>query len=174
MEQYADEVKVIRNDMVSIVEVAAFDGIILSPGPGLPKNAGKTREVIHYYHRTMKILGICLGHQAIAEYFGAEIYNMQQVTHGISSNMTLCSSSNLVFKGLPQSFLVGRYHSWAVSSLNFPDSMIIDAITDDGIIMALHHKHYAVYGLQFHPESVLSEYGAVLIQNWINLKKNEG
>lgn len=172
VEQFAEEVVVVRNDAIILSEVAVFDGIILSPGPGLPKNTGEMNRVIHQYHKDKKILGICLGHQAIAEYFGATLYNLAEVAHGMSAKIEIQNTNNPIFKGIPNAFMVGRYHSWAVSENALPENLIIDAKTTDEIIMALHHKHFPMYGLQFHPESILSEFGAEMIKNWILIEKN--
>lgn len=162
------EVEVIRNDQIKIDEVELFDKIILSPGPGIPEEAGLLLPIIRRYAPTKAILGVCLGHQAIGQTFGAGLENLKQVYHGIQTPIDIVTSDPL-FKGLDKEFLGGRYHSWIVSRNNFPDSLEITALSKEGYIMGLRHKTYNVHGIQFHPESVLTPKGKTIIQNFLAL-----
>lgn len=163
--EYPIEVR--RNDKISIKEVEQFDKILLSPGPGLPNEAGILPEVIKRYAAKKDILGVCLGLQAIGESFGGKLKNLDQVYHGISTPVQLLAE-DVLFKDCPKSFKAGRYHSWVVDNLGLPSCFAITATDDEGNIMALKHKQYKVKGVQFHPESILSEYGEQIIRNWIN------
>lgn len=157
-----------RNDQFSIGDVDAFDKVILSPGPGIPSEAGLLLEVIEKYAPTKSIFGVCLGQQAIAEVFGGSLYNLSQPMHGIATPIKVTDDRENLFAGLPQSFKVGRYHSWVVSSAGLPNSLQVTAIDEkDNSIMALRHKEYDVRGVQFHPESVLTEYGREMMENWL-------
>jgi anthranilate synthase component 2 len=148
--------------------VDAFDRIILSPGPGIPSEAGLLLEVIEKYSPTKSIFGVCLGQQAIAEVFGGKLYNLSQPMHGIATPVKVTDKQEKLFAGLPENFKVGRYHSWVVDEKAFPDTLTITAIDEaDNSIMALRHKQFDVRGVQFHPESVLTEYGKELMQNWL-------
>lgn len=161
------ECTVWRNDRFELADVNAFDKIILSPGPGIPSEAGLLLKVIETYAPTKSILGVCLGQQAIAEVFGAQLFNLSRPMHGIATPIQVINSQSLLFSGLPETFKVGRYHSWVVSRENFPEELEITAIDDqDQSIMALQHRQYDVHGVQFHPESVLTEFGKALMQNW--------
>jgi anthranilate synthase component 2 len=161
------QLEVYRNDAIAIDEVAAFDKILFSPGPGLPSQAGQMPAIITKYASTKSMLGICLGHQAIAAYAGASLYNLPAVVHGIASQTHQLQPDPL-FESLPPGFLTGRYHSWAVARDNLPETLEITAATGDGCIMALRHRQYRLRGLQFHPESVLTPHGATIIHNWIH------
>ncbi len=165
---YQDHLTIVRNDKFELDLVEEFDKILLSPGPGIPEEAGNLMHVIRKYGPTKKILGICLGHQAIAEAFGAKLYNLSPVLHGIKGDLKVISEQCKLFRGIPDTFSVGHYHSWAVSKDGLPSDLTITAESDDGIIMGLAHKKYAIYGLQFHPESILTEYGKEIIQNWLS------
>lgn len=157
-----------RNDQFSIGEVAAFDKIILSPGPGIPSEAGLLLQVIEKYAPSKSIFGVCLGQQAIAEVFGGKLYNLSQPMHGIATPVKVTDQQEKLFKGLPQSFKVGRYHSWVVDEKALPGSLTVTAIDEaDNTVMALRHNQYDVRGVQFHPESVLTEYGKELMYNWL-------
>lgn len=162
-----DQVDVYRNDKIALEAVADYDKILLSPGPGIPSEAGIMLELVHEYASTKSILGVCLGHQGIGEVFGGSLENMTDVLHGISDKTIISDASERLFKGLPQEFQVGRYHSWTVVPETVPDSMTITAFDEQGRVMALSHKKFDVRGVQFHPESVLTEYGKELIQNWL-------
>jgi anthranilate synthase component 2 len=166
------ECEVWRNDQFAIEDVDAFDRIILSPGPGIPSEAGLLLKVIETYAPTKSIFGVCLGQQAIAEVFGGTLYNLSRPMHGIATPIKVTDAGEQLFTGLPESFKVGRYHSWVVSREGFPDTLEVTAIDEaDNSIMALRHKTYDVRGVQFHPESVLTELGKELMQNWLSPKK---
>ncbi len=159
-----------RNDKFDIAAVDAFDKIILSPGPGIPSEAGLLLEVIEKYAATKSIFGVCLGQQAIAEVFGGKLYNLKQPMHGIATPIKVADKLERLFLNLPESFKVGRYHSWVVDENAIPDSLEITAIDEaDNSVMALRHKTLDVRGVQFHPESVLTEFGKEMMQNWLSL-----
>jgi anthranilate synthase component 2 len=162
------ECEVWRNDQFAIEDVDAFDKIILSPGPGIPSEAGLLLDVIAKYAPTKSIFGVCLGQQAIAEAFGGSLYNLNQPMHGIATPIKVTDAEEELFVGLPETFKVGRYHSWVVSEKDLPDSLQVTAIDEaDNSIMALKHKQYDVRGVQFHPESILTDYGKEMMQNWL-------
>lgn len=157
-----------RNDQFKLEDVDRFDKIILSPGPGIPSEAGLLLPVIEKYAATKSIFGVCLGQQAIAEAFGGSLYNLSRPMHGIATPIKVTNTKEVLFKGLPSVFKVGRYHSWVVSNENLPVDLEVTAIDEqDGSIMALRHKKYNVRGVQFHPESVLTEYGKEMMANWL-------
>jgi anthranilate synthase component 2 len=157
-----------RNDKFNLDDVDAFSHIILSPGPGIPSEAGLLLDVIARYAPTKSIFGVCLGQQAIAEVFGGQLYNLSRPMHGIATPIKVTDADEKLFTGLPESFKVGRYHSWVVDQKGLPDVLTVTAIDEqDNSIMALRHKHYDVRGVQFHPESVLTEHGRQLMQNWL-------
>jgi anthranilate synthase component 2 len=158
-----------RNDKFKLEDVNAFSHIILSPGPGIPSEAGLLLKVIEKYAPTKSIFGVCLGQQAIAEAFGGQLHNLSRPMHGIATPIKVIDAQEKLFAGLPQSFNVGRYHSWAVDKKGFPSDLTITAIDEkDNSIMALRHKQYDVRGVQFHPESVLTEHGKAMMQNWLS------
>src|SRR6201986_3301350 len=158
-----------RNDKFAIGDVDAYDKIILSPGPGIPSEAGLLLEVIEKYAPTKSIFGVCLGQQAIAEVFGGKLYNLSEPMHGIATPIKVVDSDERLFNNLPQSFNVGRYHSWVVDEKAIPDCLEITAIDEaDNSVMALRHKTLDVRGVQFHPESVLTEYGKEMMKNWLS------
>lgn len=159
------EVDVYRNDELPLESVAQYDKIILSPGPGIPSEAGQLLPLIKEYAGKKSILGVCLGHQAIGEVFGGTLVNLSTVYHGVALNCQLQSSK--LFDGLPQNIPVGRYHSWVVSTENFPTELEVTAVDDNGYIMALQHKRYDIQGVQFHPESVLTPDGETILRNWL-------
>jgi anthranilate synthase component 2 len=161
------EVEVFRNDEIKIDEVRRFDKIILSPGPGLPDEAGILKEVIKEYSSSKNILGVCLGMQAIGEVFGGKLFNLEKVQHGVANTTTVIDESEVLFKNIPSSFKTGRYHSWMVSKENLPDCFKITSIDEQGNIMSLKHKTFDVRGVQFHPESILTEFGKEMMENWI-------
>jgi anthranilate synthase component 2 len=164
-----------RNDKFVIGDVDAYSHIILSPGPGIPSEAGLLLEVIEKYAPTKSIFGVCLGQQAIAEVFGGKLYNLSRPMHGIATPIKVTDPQEKLFVGLPQNFKVGRYHSWVVDRDGFPDALTVTAIDEqDNSIMALRHKEYDVRGVQFHPESVLTEYGRALMQNWLCVESEGG
>lgn len=160
------EVTVWRNDQFDIDDVERFDKIVLSPGPGLPDEAGLLKAVIRRYALTKPILGVCLGEQAIGEVFGAEIYNLNTVFHGIQSSVRIVAS-DYIFDNLSDSIKVGRYHSWVVGKEDFPAELEVTAVSEEGQIMALKHRVYDVHGIQFHPESILTPEGRTIIRNFI-------
>ena len=159
-------VTVYRNDQFSISQLKVFDKIILSPGPGIPSEAGLLLDVIKSYAGQKPILGVCLGHQAIGEVFGATLTNLSDVYHGVATEGTQFGTDP-IFNGLPRRIVMGRYHSWVVSRDGFPDCLEITAESDDGQIMALCHRNYNIHGIQFHPESVLTPDGETIIKNWL-------
>lgn len=161
------EVTVWRNDQFDIDDVERFDKIVLSPGPGVPDEAGLLKAVIRRYAPTKPILGVCLGEQAIGEVFGAEIYNLNTVFHGIQSSVRIVAP-DYIFDNLSDSIKVGRYHSWVVGKEDFPAELEVTAVSDEGQIMALKHRVYDVHGIQFHPESILTPKGRTIIRNFIN------
>ena len=160
------EVTVWRNDQFGLDDVERFDKIVLSPGPGVPDEAGLLKAVIRRYAPTKPILGVCLGEQAIGEVFGAEIYNLNTVFHGIQSSVRIVAS-DYIFDNLSDSIKVGRYHSWVVGKEDFPAELEVTAVSDEGQIMALKHRVYDVHGIQFHPESILTPEGRTIIRNFI-------
>lgn len=161
------EVNVLRNDSFKLEELETYDKILLSPGPGIPKEAGLLLEVIHTYAGKKPILGVCLGEQAIGEVFGGKLTNLSEVYHGIQSPIRI-TASDYLFEGLPEEIPVGRYHSWVVDRENFPDTLEITAFSQEGYIMAIRHKNFDIRGIQFHPESVLTPDGKRIISNWLN------
>ena len=167
LKELHSEVEVHRNDKIALEDVAHYDKILLSPGPGIPSEAGIMQEVIKTYAPIKSIMGVCLGHQGIGEVFGATLNNMTDVLHGISDTAIVTDATEKLFQGLPAQFKVGRYHSWTVVADTVPDTMTITAIDEHGQVMALSHKNYDVRGVQFHPESVLTEHGKQMLQNWL-------
>jgi anthranilate synthase component 2 len=161
-------VDVVRNDCIDLNVVENYDAIVISPGPGLPNDAGYLMEVLEKYHTTKKILGVCLGHQAIAAFFGARLYNLEHVYHGVATEITVSSNERL-FENVPKNIKVGRYHSWAVSSENLPKELEITSVDNSNIIMSFSHKKYNIKSVQFHPESILTQHGLTLIENWKKL-----
>jgi anthranilate synthase component 2 len=158
---------VFRNDEITLDEVGAYDKILLSPGPGIPSEAGICLDLIKRYSSEKSILGVCLGHQAIGEAFGATLLNLKQVYHGLSTQVIVLDNQDLLFRDVPVTFNAGRYHSWVVSNINLPECLKITCIDSNQTIMALRHREYNVCGVQFHPESVLTEHGISIIKNWI-------
>lgn len=161
------EVTVLRNDQFQMEELEQFDKILLSPGPGVPQEAGLLLDVIRNYAGRKPILGVCLGEQAIGEVFGGKLINLSEVYHGIQSPVKIIADDYL-FNGLPTEIPVGRYHSWVVDNNDFPECLQITAVSPEGYIMALRHKTMDVHGIQFHPESVLTPDGKQIISNWLN------
>ena len=159
-------VDVFRNDKITLEEVDQYEKILLSPGPGLPQEAGVLMDVIKKYAPTKSILGICLGQQAIGEVYGGKLKNLDAVYHGVATDMNVVKE-DILFKGLPKTFKAGRYHSWVVDEKNFPNELEITCKDENGFVMGLSHKKYNVRGVQFHPESILTEYGFEMIKNWI-------
>ena len=160
------EVDVLRNDKFELEELEKYDKIILSPGPGIPEEAGLLLEVIRTYAGRKPILGVCLGEQAIGQAFGGKLTNLSEVFHGIQTNVKI-KNKDYIFSGLPTEIPVGRYHSWVVDTDGFPEELGISAISSEGQIMALKHREYDVHGIQFHPESVLTPDGKQIVGNWL-------
>ena len=169
LKEFGADVEVFRNDKITLDEVDRFDKIVLSPGPGIPEEAGILLPLIRRYAPTKSILGVCLGEQAIGEAFGAKLINLTEVHHGVCSDVRVVANDPL-FNGLDRTLRVGRYHSWVVSKEDFPDCLGITAEdTEEGQIMGLRHKTYNVRGIQFHPESVLTPQGKEIIKNWLSI-----
>jgi anthranilate synthase component 2 len=161
------KVEVFRNDKISLKEINKYDKILLSPGPGLPREAGILLDVIREYAPTKSILGVCLGQQAIGEVFGGKLINLDSVYHGVATEMEVVKE-DVLFKGIPKKFKAGRYHSWVVDEKQFPSELEITVKDENGYVMGLRHKKLDVRGVQFHPESILTEYGLEMIKNWVN------
>jgi len=165
------KVEVFRNDQLPLEEIKRYDKIILSPGPGIPDEAGLLLTLINEYAATKSILGVCLGHQAIGDAFGGRLVNLDEVYHGVATPINISQYKSDVcknlFQGLPDKIDVGRYHSWIVSDENFPAELEVTARDENGFIMALKHKTFDVQGVQFHPESVLTPEGETIMRNWL-------
>ena len=164
-------VDVFRNDEIELGDIEKYSKIVLSPGPGIPEEAGLLLEIIKKFAPTKSILGVCLGHQAIGEAFGGKILNMNKVLHGIATPVRLTENQSILFKGLPSVFEAGRYHSWIVSSEDLPSCFSVTSCDNDGLIMSMKHKEFDVEGVQFHPESVLTPMGEQIIANWLQSEK---
>lgn len=167
VEEFHYDYAIIKNDEFTSDKINKFSKILISPGPGIPAQAGLVKEVIKQFAPLKCILGICLGHQAIAEVFGGNLYNFSEVCHGISTKVNVKDSNDYLFNSIPRNFDAGLYHSWAVSKNNFPDCLKITSESADGIIMSLSHIDYDVKGVQFHPESIMTKYGKQIINNWL-------
>lgn len=159
-----------RNDQFRLEDIEPFDHVLLSPGPGVPEEAGLLLDVIRQYGTTKKILGICLGLQAIAEVYGGRLYNLDKPVHGTATPVVVLDRSEPLFRELPDRFKVGRYHSWAVDPAGIPDVLTVTAVDEKGTIMALTHKELPVRGVQFHPESIMTEFGKEMMLNWLNIR----
>lgn len=157
-----------RNDKITVQEVAEFDAVVFSPGPGLPEQAGNMLEIIRQYSTTKPMFGVCLGLQAMAVAFGARLYNMPEVCHGMARTVCITADGDPLFNGLPGEFPAGRYHSWAVDASTLPSHFQVLATDHAGVVMAARHISMPVYGVQFHPESVMTPFGARIIANFIN------
>ena len=162
---------VFRNDEISIEAVANYDVIMLSPGPGIPDEAGILKEVIRTYAGIKPIFGVCLGLQAITEVFGGTIINLENVFHGVATTMRVTDKEAVLFKEVPESFLAARYHSWAATDANFPEEIQVTARDEDGLIQAIQHRVFPISAVQFHPESILTDVGEQLLRNFINSVK---
>lgn len=168
LEDLNAQVTVFRNDEFELEELHPFDKILLSPGPGIPDEAGLLKAVISKYAESKSILGVCLGQQAIGEVFGGSLINLEKVYHGVATKITQSVTDEMLFNGLPNYFEVGRYHSWVVANANFPSVLEITSTDENGEIMSLRHKTLDVKGVQFHPESVLTPFGKQILENWVN------
>ena len=166
LKELGAEVVVVRNDKFSMEELEQYDKIILSPGPGIPSEAGLLLDVIRAYAGRKPILGVCLGHQAIGEAFGARLENLQEVYHGVQTEGTQLGN-DYIFRGMPRRIQMGRYHSWVVAKDSLPECLEVTATSDDGEIMALRHRQMDIHGIQFHPESVLTPEGRTIVGNFL-------
>ena len=167
VKELGGDVTVYRNDQFEMDALAPFDKIILSPGPGIPSEAGKLLDVIREYGGKKPILGVCLGHQAIGEVFGGTLINLSEVFHGVATPANV-TADDYLFKDLPNKLEVGRYHSWVVSRESLPSCLEVTSVSDEGYIMSMRHTSYDIRGIQFHPESVLTPEGKKIIENWMN------
>jgi anthranilate synthase component 2 len=167
---YGSQMDVFRNDKISLNEVDGYDKILLSPGPGIPEEAGIMPDLLKRYSPTKSILGVCLGHQAIGEAFGGDLTNLSEVLHGVASKVTV--NQDLLFEGIPDTFNIGRYHSWVINEATLSKDLEVIGRTPDKQIMAVRHKKYDVRGVQFHPESILTENGVSIMKNWLTTKQN--
>ena len=167
LEEFDCEVTVKRNDAFTIDEVALFDKVLLSPGPGLPEEAGMMNELIRKYSGSLPIMGVCLGHQAIAQVFGGKLINLERVFHGVSTKAFILSKNEPLFRGMDQVIEIGRYHSWIVSREDFPEELEITSVDENNQIMSFRHKTLDICAVQFHPESVLTPNGKQIIMNWV-------
>ncbi len=168
LEELDCDVTVLRNDQFHLDDLKDFDKILLSPGPGIPDEAGLLKDVIKKYGTFKPIFGVCLGQQAIGEVFGGTLTNLDEVFHGVATNISLTTEAEPLFAGLGRNFAVGRYHSWVVSKDNFPDVLEVTSLDDTGQIMSIRHKEFDICGVQYHPESVLTPDGKTIIKNWVN------
>ncbi|MBM3436611.1 MAG: aminodeoxychorismate/anthranilate synthase component II [Bacteroidetes bacterium] len=160
------DLKIVKTDQLNFSQVTRFHKILISPGPGLPVDYPNLAKILKIYSGSKSILGVCLGHQAIAEFFGANLINLNEVYHGVSKKVNI-RVDDYLFNQIPDGFEGGLYHSWAVSPENFPQDLILTSATDDGIIMSLSHRSYDIKGIQFHPESIMTKYGLQILRNWI-------
>lgn len=166
LEDLDGEVVVKRNDQLTLEEVKPFDKIVLSPGPGIPDEAGLLKEIIKTYASTKSIFGVCLGLQAIGEVFGGKLINLDKVYHGVATKVNIIKD-DILFQDLPKEIEVGRYHSWVVSDENLPQELIITSVDENGQIMSMRHATFDVSGVQYHPESVLTPNGKKILENWL-------
>lgn len=163
------EIDVVRNDKTSVEEVNEYEVLILSPGPGIPDEAGMLKDIIKEFGDKKKILGVCLGQQAIGEVFGARLTNMDKVFHGVATQMKKTDIQHELFEGLEETFEAGRYHSWVINRDTNPEELLITCVDSEGEIMAIKHREYNIHAVQFHPESVLTPHGEKMIENFIKL-----
>jgi anthranilate synthase component 2 len=164
---------IFRNDEISVEAVGNYDVIMLSPGPGIPDEAGILKEVIKRYAGIKPIFGVCLGLQAITEVFGGTIINLEDVFHGVATEMRVTAKEAIIFKDVPETFLAARYHSWAATDAGFPEEILVTARDEDGLIQAIQHKIFPISAVQFHPESILTDVGEQLLRNFINSVKKQ-
>lgn len=167
LKDYSREVHVVRHNEVSLDVLAGYDGIVLSPGPGLPHEAGISEKAVEAYKSSKKILGVCLGHQVIGLHFGARLKNLTQVMHGVSLDTHICLPHDAIYNGIPEVIACGRYHSWVIDSHLMPDCLKVTAIDDFGEVMSVRHSLFDVCGVQFHPESIMTPYGKEILRNWV-------
>jgi anthranilate synthase component 2 len=166
LEEFGAEVAVFRNDEITIQQAEVFDAIVLSPGPGLPKDAGIMPELIRHFYSRKPILGICLGMQAIAECFGATLIQMNTVKHGVATPLEIQDKTHAFFSGLQEPVYVGRYHSWVIHTPSLPQSIQVTSVDDNNYPMSLQHQAFSVSGMQYHPESILTPQGKKMLENW--------
>lgn len=166
LKELGADVTVVRNDKFELKDLEQYDKIVLSPGPGIPSEAGLLLDVIRTYAGRKPILGVCLGHQAIGEVFGASLENLKEVYHGVQTDGTQLGN-DYIFEGLPERVMMGRYHSWVVAKDSVPECLEVTAMSDDGEIMAMRHRQYDIHGIQFHPESVLTPEGKTIVGNFL-------
>lgn len=166
LKELGAEVDVVRNDKFELKDLEQYDKIVLSPGPGIPSEAGLLLDVIRTYAGRKPILGVCLGHQAMGEVFGASLENLKEVYHGVQTEGTQLGN-DYIFEGLPERVMMGRYHSWVVAKDSVPECLEVTAMSDDGEIMAMRHRQYDIHGIQFHPESVLTPEGKTIVGNFL-------
>jgi anthranilate synthase component II len=170
--EFEHQTDVYRNDKIELERIEEYDGILISPGPGIPSEAGQLLEIIERYKDTKRIFGVCLGLQAIAEVFGGSLLNTEKVYHGVATNINVLEPGHYLFENLPSRFQGGRYHSWVVRKETVPDCLRIDAVDDEQFIMAMSHLELDVCGVQFHPESILTPDGKQIVFNWLRKFKN--
>lgn len=171
-EELGQSVDVFRNDEISLEAVADYDLIVLSPGPGLPAEAGIMPKLIERYAADKVIFGVCLGHQAIGEAFGASLHNLAEVHHGVETDMVRSDATDPLFADVPRNFRAGRYHSWVIDPKTLPDELTVTATDDTGGIMAMRHRRYPLFSVQFHPESIMTEHGRLMIKNLLNFARS--
>ncbi len=167
VQAFTDNVSVKRNDELSVNEVDNYTHIIISPGPGLPSQAGISQTLLKKYYSVKNILGVCLGCQALAEFFGGSLYNQNEVAHGIERKIVRTKADSWLLKDLPSAFTVGLYHSWAIDPAKLPSEINVTALSEKGIVMAIEHAYLPLAGVQFHPESIMSDYGKKIVKNWL-------
>ncbi|WP_372755349.1 aminodeoxychorismate/anthranilate synthase component II [Labilibaculum sp.] len=167
VEQFCEQVIVMRNKQIDWQELESCDKIIFSPGPGIPSEVKAMGEIMDKYAERKPILGVCLGMQFICEYYGANLENLKEIVHGVPKTTLLCNEKDPIFTDVAREFESGRYHSWGISRDQFPECLHITATDQDNVIMAIRHKEFDLCGLQFHPESILTQYGKVILKNWI-------
>lgn len=167
LKELGGDVDVFRNDKIALEEVEKYDKILLSPGPGIPEEAGIMLDLIKNYHATKSIFGVCLGHQAIGEAFGAKLHNMGEVLHGVTTKCLITDPSEVLFQEIPSEIEVCRYHSWTVVPETMPADLKITAIDEKGFVMAEAHQKYDIRGVQFHPEAYLTQHGVKMVENWM-------
>lgn len=166
-----DTVNIFRNDAIEVEDVDNYDCIVLSPGPGIPKDAGKMPEIIQRYKDKKPILGVCLGHQAIGEAFGGELKNLEQVYHGLATDIHVSDKDEPLYQNLPDTIEVGRYHSWVIDKEHCPDCLAVTSTSPDGAIMSIRHESLPIFGVQYHPESIMTPQGKVILSNFLNAAK---
>ncbi len=167
LKELGAKVDVFRNDKIALEEVAKYDKIMLSPGPGIPEEAGIMMDLLAAFKTQKPIFGVCLGHQAIGQAFGAELHNMGEVLHGVTTPCIVTDTNEVLFKGIPGTFDVCRYHSWTVVENTMPPELKVTAVDEKGFVMAEAHSQYDVRGVQFHPEAYLTQHGVKMVENWM-------